>query len=304
MQDRRPLCADEDHRVRATILEYCGFPVPELLRRCTVRQAAEYLATDRHAELLRLYASAATCRDTDPVPKIVTVAAYKGGVGKTTLALELAYLLDAPLVDLDWDRGGATRRWGYRHEDRSRAPLLEALTNQRTPKLLRGRGKADLVPSHPEFAVAQPSDEDIATALEKWTGEWGRSWVVVDTHPGGVPSTFGAMNAASLVLVPVQLATNSLNALEGMLEEAADYPIMVVPNMVASVPPAIAVRRLRQLAEHWQVQVAPPVSNSAALPNRQQRMAVTSLDPTPARLARYADELHGVAESVRTYDTG
>jgi len=46
--------------------------------------------------------------------KIITVAAYKGGVGKTTLALELAYLLDAPLVDLDWDKGGATRRWGYK----------------------------------------------------------------------------------------------------------------------------------------------------------------------------------------------
>ncbi len=251
-----------------------------------------------------MHGCARSCRDTDPMPKIVTVAAYKGGVGKTTLALELAYLLEAPLVDLDWDRGGATRRWGYRHEGRTRVPLLEALTHHRTPKLLRGRGKADLVPSHPEFAIAQPSDEDITNALEKWAGEWGRSWLVVDTHPGGVPSTFGAMNAASLVLVPVQLATNSLNALEGMLEEAADYPIMVVPNMVPPVPPALAVRRLRELAEHWQVQVAPPVSNSTALPNRQQRMAISSLSPTPARLARYADELHSVAESVRTYGTG
>jgi hypothetical protein len=43
------------------------------------------------------------------VPKIVTVAAYKGGVGKTTLALELAYLLGAPLVDFEWDSGGASR---------------------------------------------------------------------------------------------------------------------------------------------------------------------------------------------------
>ncbi len=51
---------------------------------------------------------------TAAMPKIITVAAYKGGVGKTTLALELAQLLDAPLVDLDWDKGGATNRWGYR----------------------------------------------------------------------------------------------------------------------------------------------------------------------------------------------
>ncbi|MGZ4618254.1 MAG: hypothetical protein ACXV3F_05905 [Frankiaceae bacterium] len=57
------------------------------------------------------------------------------------------------------------------------------------------------------------------------------------------------MNAASVVLVPVQLATNSLNALEDMLEEAADYPILVVPNMVSPVPPGSAIRRLRDLAE-------------------------------------------------------
>ncbi len=44
------------------------------------------------------------------MPKIITVAAYKSGVGKTTLALELAQLLEAPLVDLDWDKGGATNR--------------------------------------------------------------------------------------------------------------------------------------------------------------------------------------------------
>jgi chromosome partitioning protein len=205
------------------------------------------------------------------------------------------------LVDLDWDRGGATRRWGYRHEDRTRAPLLDALANQRTPRPLKGHNKADLVPSHPEFSAVQPSDEDMATALEKWAGEWGQPWVVVDTHPGGVSSTFGAMNAASVVLVPVQLATNSLNALEGMLEEAADYPIVIVPNMVPAVPPAPAVRRLRELAERWKIQVAPPVSNSTALPNRQQRMAVTSLDRTPARLARYVDELRAVAETVRSY---
>ena len=51
----------------------------------------------------------------------MTVAARKGGVGKTTLAYELAWLLDAPLVDLEFDEGSATRMWGYRHETRVRA---------------------------------------------------------------------------------------------------------------------------------------------------------------------------------------
>src|SRR5450759_5702165 len=70
------------------------------------------------------------------VSKIVTIAAYKGGVGKTTLALELAYLLDAPLVDVDWDRGGATRRWGYQPTETS--PLLSALERGSVPRQRRG----------------------------------------------------------------------------------------------------------------------------------------------------------------------
>ena len=51
-------------------------------------------------------------------PKIVTVWAPKGGVGKTTIAYELAYMLDAPLIDLEWDDGSASVQWGLRSPSR------------------------------------------------------------------------------------------------------------------------------------------------------------------------------------------
>ena len=73
-------------------------------------------------------------------PRIVTVAAAKGGVGKTTLAYELAGALGGALVDLDWDAGGATRMWGFDPLKAARAPLLDALERGpegRPPRLKR-----------------------------------------------------------------------------------------------------------------------------------------------------------------------
>src|SRR5919202_6273188 len=78
------------------------------------------------------------------VTKIVSVHSRKGGVGKTTIAYELAWLLGGVLVDLEWDDGGATRAWGYNHEDRVSAPMVEALERGRTPRPIVGHRKPAL----------------------------------------------------------------------------------------------------------------------------------------------------------------
>lgn len=233
------------------------------------------------------------------MPKIVTVAAYKGGVGKTTLALELAYLLDAPLVDLDWDNGGATRRWGFRPTER--APLLDALERDRPPRPRKGRGKPDLVPGDRDFEVNQPAPEQMATVLEKWAVEWDRPYVVIDTHPGGGRATLGAMTAASVVVAPVVLATAELDGLEGLIEEAADYPLLVVPNKVPRIPKARHVDRLRELTGRYQVPVGPIISQHTRLPDRSARIAISALDPTPRAWQRYAEQLRNVADAIRRY---
>src|SRR3954447_3129564 len=83
-------------------------------------------------------------------PKIVTVGAYKGGVGKTRTAYELAYQLQAPLIDFDYDGGGASGLWGYQHGRYVKAPLLDAFMSEQIPRPLSGGGKRpDLVPTHP-----------------------------------------------------------------------------------------------------------------------------------------------------------
>lgn len=233
--------------------------------------------------------------------KIITVASPKGGVGKTTIAYELAWLLAAPLVDLDWDQGNSTRQWGYRHESRLRAPLLDALERGRPPVPLRGERKPDLVPCHPDFAANQPDAEDMAAALGKWAGEWGRPYVVVDTHPGFTGSSLGAMQVASVVVTPAVMKTKELEALDGMLSDMPDYPLLLVPNMVPPVPPGPELKRLRQMVARAKVQVSPPVGRHEWIGRRKVRVALTSYKPEPRRIQRVADQLRAVAEAVKSY---
>lgn len=231
------------------------------------------------------------------VPPIIAVAGWKGGIGKSLLAYELAWLLGAVLADVDWDAGGVTVKWGYRPLDRVKAVLLDALETGRTPKPLTGVRKPRLIPSHPDLSTNQPAPEAMAAALERWVREYGVP-VVVDTHPGGLPSTYGAMAAASLVVVPAVLKTAELNALEAMLAELPDYPIVLVPNMIPNVPPAPELARLTKMAKG--VPVLSPIHLHTWLGVRKQRVAVTSYDQDqePKRVARLAEELRTVASQV------
>lgn len=223
--------------------------------------------------------------------RIITVASWKGGVGKTTLAYEVAYQTGAVLVDLDWDRGSSTRSWGYRTERRMRSPLLSALETGRLPRWISGGGtKPDLLPGHEDFAMIQPQPEDMADLLETWAAEWERD-LVIDTHPGGsTPSTLGAMAAADRTLVPTELQEKSMQALEGMLDQVPDYPLMIVPNLVSGVPRARYIRWLRRITDQAGVQVGPMVHEYSWLETRTLRRAVSS-EPVPARARPFVDEV-------------
>jgi chromosome partitioning protein len=232
---------------------------------------------------------------------IVTVAARKGGVGKTTLAYELAWLLGAPLVDLEFDDGSATRMWGYRHESRMRVPLLDALEAGRTPRLLGGYHKPDLVPCHPDFQLNQPEPDAMADVLVKWAGEWARDFVVVDTHGGGSASGDGAIAAASVVIVPVPLKTKDLNATEGMVREMPDYPLVLVPNMVPRLPRTAEISRLGEIVAGTPVMVAEPVPFVRGLETRKKRVAVTSEDPAPKAYQGFVGSLQSLASFIKSY---
>lgn len=230
---------------------------------------------------------------------IVTVAASKGGVGKTTLAYELAASLEAVLVDVDWDGGGATRMWGERPGTRRSSPLLDALEKQDAPPRVRKRaGQPSLVPSSPDLAASRIPSDVVADCLATWAGAWAPSGVVVDTHPGANELTEGALLAADLVVVPVVLASRELDALESMLEELAEYRLALVPNIVPAVPPARQVERLRSLATNASVPVLSMVSEHRWLRRRARRRAVVAETAPGVNVAKAAGEYRKVAADV------
>lgn len=232
--------------------------------------------------------------------RILTVAAAKGGVGKTTLAYELAAALNGVLIDLDWDSGGATKMWGYDQRKYKTAPLLDALERGpegKAPKPKTRPRQPALVPAHPDLASSDIPDDLVADCLTAWAGEWNYPSVVVDTHPGANPLTDGAMQAADLVLIPVVLAAREMDALEGMLRDFADYPLLLVPTMVPASPSRRFIDRLGSIA--GEVPVAPPISEHRWLRRRLRRAAVT-LEPNPGKqVAKAADEFLQVAKAVR-----
>jgi chromosome partitioning protein len=235
---------------------------------------------------------------------VVTVAAHKGGVGKTEIAKELAWLLGGVLVDFDWDRGGASRAWGYRYETRTNAPLLDAMEIGRTPRpLIGGAFRADLVPSHPDWGNNQPEIEYVTGQVEKWSAEWGRP-VVIDTHPGGGddanPSASGAIAAANIVVVPIVLETRPLEALEGMADELRAFPLLIIPNMVDAVPRRM-LAWLERISEDYEIPVGPSIGKYGWLSRRSLRMAVAARTPVPAKNRQFVDEITAVARAIINY---
>ena len=238
--------------------------------------------------------------------KVIVVAGYKGGIGKTFLAAELAYLLGGILLDLEWDDGGASVAWGYRQDRRTTAPLLDAIARGRIPRpLVGGLWRPDLVPGHRDFEINQPTAKRMADCIEEWAAAWAAERgcpVVIDTHPGGSPSTLGAIAAAHVVVAPAVLAEREMEAMTGMLQSLPGAPLLVIPNKVGIAPPDYYVRWLERITEEAGVPIGPEVGTYGWLPTRKLRMAICAADrPVPAKHRPLVEELHEVGGAVARY---
>ncbi|HET9242804.1 MAG TPA: ParA family protein [Gaiella sp.] len=157
--------------------------------------------------------------------RIYAIANQKGGVGKTTTAINLAACLAEAgerclLVDLD-PQANATSGLGRRANGHSTvdlldgAPLRQLVTSSSFPNLDLVPAKAELAAVTVHLSALENGERYLSDALAGATDAYG--FVFLDCPPAFGPLTVNALAAADRVLVPVQAEYYALEGLSQLL---------------------------------------------------------------------------------------
>jgi chromosome partitioning protein len=190
-------------------------------------------------------------------PRVYAFANQKGGVGKTTTAINLAACLAEAgerslVVDLD-PQANATSGLGMRANGTSSYDLLDGAP---LDDLVQPTAFANLflVPSKPELAGAavelsrrDDGDRFLAQALERAEGF---DFVLLDCPPSLGPLTVNALAAADRVIVPVQAEYYALEGLAQLVQSINLIKTRLNPRLeIAGVLLTMADGRTRLSAE-------------------------------------------------------
>jgi chromosome partitioning protein len=157
--------------------------------------------------------------------RVYSFANQKGGVGKTTTAINLAACLAeagrrALVVDLD-PQANATSGLGMRANGTSTYDLLDGAPLAELAKATRW-DNLFLVPSRPELAGAAVElsrrDDGERYLAEALDGVEGFDFVLLDCPPSLGPLTVNALAASDRVVVPVQAEYYALEGLSQILQ--------------------------------------------------------------------------------------
>ena len=166
-------------------------------------------------------------------PRILVVANQKGGVGKTTTAINLGTALAAvgePTLVIDIDpQGNASTGLGIHRQDRKlttyevltgQARLDEAIVATRIPGLSLVPATVDLSGAELELADMPRRNFILKDALEEYSvhGRNEFSYILIDCPPSLTLLTLNAMAAADAVMVPLQCEFFALEGLSQLMK--------------------------------------------------------------------------------------
>jgi chromosome partitioning protein len=166
-------------------------------------------------------------------PRVLVVANQKGGVGKTTTAINLGTALAAigePTLVVDIDpQGNASTGLGVPRQERKvttydvltgQARLAEAIIATRIPRLSLVASTVDLSGAELEMIDMERRNYRLKDALEEYSvyGESQFSYVLIDCPPSLTLLTVNAMVAADAVMVPLQCEFFALEGLSQLLK--------------------------------------------------------------------------------------
>ena len=195
------------------------------------------------------------------VGRVIAIANQKGGVGKTTTAINLAFALAESgrtilLVDLD-PQGNATSGLTANADVSSASASADAAGSQKTvydalvsgvplaeivrdvrPMLSLAPSGGDLVGAEIELATMEGRERRLRALLDSARNKY--NYVLVDTPPSLGILTLNALVAADSVLVPMQCEYYALEGLRSLLAtikkvRAALQPTLEIEGLVLTM---------------------------------------------------------------------
>ncbi|KEQ03343.1 MULTISPECIES: ParA family protein [Pseudorhizobium] len=178
----------------------------------------------------------------NPINRIITIANQKGGVGKTTTAINLATALAAIgehvlIIDLD-PQGNASTGLGIDRRDRavSSYDLLMGTHSVQETVLPTAVPNLSIVPSTMdllgfEMEISQQADRVFRLKRALTQIALPYSYIILDCPPSFNLLTMNAMAAAQSVLVPLQCEFFALEGLSQLLETVNQVKQTVNPGL-------------------------------------------------------------------------